>query len=127
MTKEFPWFFWLELTFLAAPFLMIIIGFVLNIYLGSRHLHTMVEALKNCRHIAGQYEGLRHQGWFGRVLIVGRISSAVLWPRPLIRIGEVSPEDIKNFPARLKRLITLHMGLLIIAISLLALGYLARN
>jgi hypothetical protein len=90
--------------FVGGPFLMIVVTFAYSLYL-SRHLDAMLDSLKNSRHIVVWGMGLRHQGWFGRLMLVAKITGMVMWPGPGIRAGEMDPVDIKNFPSHLKQLL----------------------
>lgn len=74
-----------------------------------------MDALKNSRHVLTHSAVLRHQGWFGRGLLVTKISGVVIWPRLLVRKGEVDGEDIRNFPADLRFLLKTYLWLLISA------------
>jgi hypothetical protein len=72
----------------------------------------MLDALKNSRHILIHSAVLRHQGWFGRGLLVTKISGVVIWPGLLVRKGDVDGEDIRNFPADLRFLLKIYLWLL---------------
>lgn len=82
---------------------MVVVTFAYSLYL-SRHLDAMLDALKRSRHIV-VWRGLRNQGWFGRLMLVTKITGMVVWPGPGIRAGEMDPADIANFPPHLKRLL----------------------
>ena len=98
------WSPWAAILFVGGPFLLSIVTFAYSLYL-SRHLDAMLEALKNSRHIVIWGAGLRHQGWFGRLMLVAKIGGMVMWSGPGIRAGEMDPDDIKNFPPHLKQLL----------------------
>lgn len=72
-----------------------------------------MEALKNSRYIYVWGPGLRNQGWFGCVVLVIKIAGMVMMPRASIRIGEVDPVDIQNFPPHLKRLLRVEAVILV--------------
>ncbi|WP_231667057.1 hypothetical protein [Pseudomonas quasicaspiana] len=98
------WSPWMVIGFVGIPFLLIIVSFVLSFYMSNRHLDAMIDALKNCRYITAR-AGLRHQGWFERILLVALISGMVQWPKPGLRLGEMDPDDLREFPAYLRKLL----------------------
>ncbi|MCD5978960.1 hypothetical protein [Pseudomonas quasicaspiana] len=106
---------WLKLALICAPFLLTVMTFVFNTYIGNRYLDTMLDALKNSRHVLIHSAVLRHQGWVGRGLLVTKISSVVIWPGLLVRKGEVDCDDIKDFPPDLRFLLKVYLWLLISA------------
>ena len=125
MTVEAFWKSWFAFVLVAGPFLLGIAGFALGFYLGYRHLDTMVAALKNSRHIVLYGTALRDLGWFGRLLLVGKIAGVMCWSTNLVRAGEVNADDIRDFPPHLRRLMRLHLGMLIFSFIWMALVSLA--
>lgn len=105
MTEDF-WSSWFAFALLAGPILLAFMSIAFSLYLSRRHLDAMLEALKNSRHIAVWAPGLLDNGWFGRFMLTAKVSGIVTWPGPLIRAGELDPDEIRNFPAHLKRLLT---------------------
>jgi hypothetical protein len=71
--------------------------------MSRRHLDGFLEALQNSRQIVISAAGLLHHGWFGRMLLVAKITFMVMWPGPGLRAGDLDADDIRNFPAHLKR------------------------
>ncbi|VVO41271.1 hypothetical protein [Pseudomonas fluorescens] len=96
---------WLAFWILAGPILLAIASTAYSLYLRWRYLDAMLEALKNSRYVHTWGPGLRQQGWFGGLLLIAKIAGMVTMPRVSIRIGELDPEDNKNFPPHLKRLL----------------------
>lgn len=90
------------------------LGIAYSLYLG-RHLDTMMEALKNSRHIYIWGPGLRNQGWLGCLMLVAKIASMVMMPRISIRMGDLDPNDEKNLPTHLKRLLKIKAVILVIS------------
>ncbi|MNL64774.1 hypothetical protein D3C87_1890220 [compost metagenome] len=43
----------------------------------------------------------------------------MLWPKPLIRLGELDPDELRNFPVSLKRRLAISLYLIIIGMALL--------
>jgi hypothetical protein len=105
MTEGF-WSSWFAFALLAGPILLAFMSIAFSLYLSRRHLDAMLEALKNSRHIAVWAPGLLENGWFGRFMLTAKVSGIVTWPGPLIRAGELDPDEIRNFPAHLRRLLT---------------------
>jgi hypothetical protein len=100
------WSSWFAFALLAGPILLAFMSIAFSLYLSRRYLDAMLEALKNSRHIAVWAPGLLENGWFGRFMLTAKVSGIVTWPGPLIRAGELDPDEIRNFPAHLRRLLT---------------------
>jgi len=98
------------------------VGVAYSLYLG-RHLDAMMEALKNSRYIYIWGKGLRKQGWFGCIMLVAKISGMVMMPKASIRIGELDPVDIANFPPHLKRLLKIKAVMLVSSAIWLVLAF----
>jgi hypothetical protein len=98
------WSLWVVILVVGGPFLLSIGTFAYSLYL-MRHLDSMLKALENSRHIVVWGASLRQQGWFGRLMLVAKITGMVIWPGPGIRTGEMDPDDVKNFPPHLKQLL----------------------
>ena len=81
------------------------ISFFYSLYLSRRYLNRLLEALKGSRHIALAGAGLLQVGWFGKILLVAKITFLVMCPGPGLRAGDLDPDEIKNFPKDLKRLL----------------------
>jgi hypothetical protein len=113
MTTEEFWKSWLAFWLLAGPFLLGLVGIAYSLYLSRRHLDAMMEALKNSRYIYLWGPNLRNQGWIGSVLGIAKIAGMVMMPRASIRIGELDPVDLENFPPHLKRLLKIKSVMLV--------------
>jgi hypothetical protein len=103
---------WLAIIFVGGPLLLGVAGIAYSLYLG-RHLDAMMEALKNSRYIYIWGPGLRNQGWLARIMLIAKIAGMVMMPKASIRIGELDPVDIKNFPPHLKRLLKIKAVMLV--------------
>lgn len=125
MMIENFWKSWLALVFVAGPFPMIVVGLAFNLYLGTRYMDVMLDALKNSRHIVVHRAGLRNFGWFGRFLLVNKIAGVMTCSKNLVRAGEVSADDVKEFPAHLRLLIKIHVTLLVLPVIWLVIVYFA--
>ncbi|PRA46507.1 hypothetical protein CQZ98_23625 [Pseudomonas sp. MYb115] len=108
------WPTWAVLACNGGPLLLGTLGIAYSLYLG-RHLDTMMEALKNSRHIYIWGPGLRNQGWLGCLMLVAKIASMVMMPRISIRMGDLDPNDEKNLPTHLKRLLKIKAVILVIS------------
>jgi len=96
---------WLIILITGFPLVLVVISFALSIYISRCHLDAMVEALKGSRHIAIGAAALLPNGLFGRFLLIAQIYGAVTWPGPLIRAGEMDPDEIRALPRHLRNLI----------------------
>ncbi|ARU86670.1 hypothetical protein [Pseudomonas sp. M30-35] len=80
--------------------LLIWIGVALH--MAYTKMDLMLGHLKNCSVIMVRAP-LRHGGPWGKLLLVGGISGIVTFPSFYLKRGELSSEDLTNFPAALKR------------------------
>jgi hypothetical protein len=106
------WSPWVAIIVVGGPLLLGVAGIAYSLYLG-RHLDAMMEALKNSRYIYIWGPGLRNQGWLARIMLIAKIAGMVMMPKASIRIGELDPVDIKNFPPHLKRLLKIKAVMLV--------------
>lgn len=104
MGEDF-WLSWFAFWLLAGPILLGCVSIAFTLYLSRHHLDSMLEALQNSRYIYIWGPGLRNQGWFGGFILISKIAGMMMWPRAYIRIGDVDPIDVANFPPHLKRLL----------------------
>ncbi|MGJ7513766.1 hypothetical protein ACSFE6_05430 [Pseudomonas baetica] len=104
---------WLAFWLLAGPIFLAIASSAYSLYLRWRYLDAMLEALKNSRYVHTWGPGLRKLGWFGGFLLIAKIAGMVTMPRASVRIGELDPEDINNFPPHLKRLLKIKAVMLV--------------
>jgi len=75
-----------------------------GLYLSRYHLTSMIEALSRSPHIARRAGTVDSGGLLGRMMLVSKISGMVTLSGLVIRSGELSADDIANFPSRLMRL-----------------------
>lgn len=108
--------------FVGAPYLLSIGAFAYSLYL-TRHLDTMLNALKNCSYIVTWGASLRQQGWIARSMLVAMIGGLVMCPGPGIRARVMDATDIKNFPPRLKRLLMIDVVLGVVSFSWMVIAY----
>lgn len=112
ITEEF-WRSWLVLCFLVGPFLLGIVSTGYSVYLNQRYWGEITEALKNSRYIYIWGPSLRNRGWIWSSLVIAKIAQMIIWPTSSLRIGELDPTDLKNFPPKLKRLLKIDSMMMI--------------
>jgi len=117
------WSSWLAFALLAGPLLLIVVGMVFSLYIDQRHLADILAALKNSRYIVFWAAGLSSQGRLGRLMLIAKICGMVLCPKSGIRAGELDPDDIRNFPVHLKRLLIAKTTLMVITLVWGVLAY----
>lgn len=109
MTSIDTWPFWIAIFVAGGPILLSFVSIMLSLYLSHRYKNAMIEALRNSRYIYILESSLRNQSWYGDVMMIAKIAGMVIWSKAYIRIGDVSPVDIENFPAHLKRLLLINL------------------
>jgi len=85
---------------------------IFSLYLIRHHLDAMMEALKNGRFMYLWGPVWRNRGFFGRFVLLSKIAGMVIFPNAYVRIGDVDPVDVKNFPPYLKRLLIIDTTLM---------------
>ncbi|WP_300724899.1 hypothetical protein [Pseudomonas sp.] len=120
MTSIDTWSPWIAIIFTGTPILIGFVGIVFSLYLSHRYMDAIKEALKNSRYIYiwGPYLGKRGVIW--SLLEIAKITGMVTWPWASLRIGELDPNDLKNFPPRLKRLLVINITMLYISFTWMA-------
>lgn len=113
---------WVAIIVTGGWCLLVPAGLAFSLYLSHRHLDAMKEALKNSRYIYLWGRCLGKRGFIWSLLEIAKIAGMVIWPRASIRIGEVDPGDIENFPPHLKRLLVIDLTLMLIAAAWLVIA-----
>ncbi|WP_324834273.1 hypothetical protein [Pseudomonas saxonica] len=94
-----------------------IIWLVIALRIAYRHLELMLKHLENSSTVTTLTQ-LKQGSLWGRVLLVGSISSVLTFPDFYIKRGRASAEDISLFPTLLKRkLVVLQWGGIVIISS----------
>ena len=94
-----------------------IIWLVIALRIAYRHLELMLKHLENSSTVTTLTQ-LKQGSLWGRVLLVGSISSVLTFPDFYIKRGRASAEDISLFPTLLKRkLVVLQWGGIVIMSS----------
>jgi hypothetical protein len=116
MSSIDTWPQWTAIIVAGGPSLLGFLGFIFTLYLSHRHLDAMMEAMKNSRYIYLWGPAWRGRGLIGGCVLVTSIAGMVVWPRASIRLGDVDPMDVENFPPHLKRLLIIKMTVMITAV-----------
>ena len=114
MTAEEFWRSWLLFWLLAGPLLLAAVNFAYSLYLSRRHLGAIKEALKNSRYIYLWGPSLGKRGLIWSLLEIAKITQIIIYPRSSLHIGELDPDDLENFPPRLRRLLKIKSIMLIV-------------
>ena len=94
-----------------------IIWIVIALRIAYTHLNLMLKHLENSSTVTTLTQ-LKQGSLWGRVLLVGSISSVLTFPDFYIKRGRASAEDISLFPTLLKRkLVVLQWGGIVIISS----------
>lgn len=100
--------------------LMVWIGACLH--LAYTKMDVMLEHLKNSPAITA-WAPMRQGGPWGKLLLIGGISGLVTFPGPQLKTGQLSAEDLANFPDDLKRkLIRLYWGVIGLLLIMVTFG-----
>ena len=86
-------------------FVMIFLSFFIMAYLVLRHFEEILDALKNSRCIPSDVAYQKTQSFEQRCRVILEIGTDLSRSRTLIRRGELSEDDIKNFPRNLRILL----------------------
>ena len=72
------------------------------LHLGYTKMDHMLDHLRN-RSLLHTLTPLKHSGPWGKLLLVGSISSVLAFPESYLKRGKISPDDLHKFPLALKR------------------------
>lgn len=98
MTSIDTWSPWIAIIVIGGWSLLAAAGLVFSLYLSRCHLDAIKEALKNSRYIYVWGPSLGKRGLIWSVLEIAKISGMIMMPKASIRIGELDPVDLENFP-----------------------------
>ncbi|WP_421556653.1 hypothetical protein [Pseudomonas kitaguniensis] len=108
MTSDEFWKSWLAFWIVAGgPGLLALVGLSFSLYLTRRHLDAMKEALKNSLYIYIWGDSLGKRGVIWSLLEMSKIAGMITMPKAYIRLGDLDPVDLENFPPYLKRLLVI--------------------
>ena len=115
MTSIDTWSPWIAIIVTGGWSLLAAAGLAFSLYLSNRQLDAIKEALKNSRYVYIWGPSLGKRGFIWSLLEISKIAGMVVWPWASLRIGELDPIDLKNFPTRLKRLLIIDLTIMIIS------------
>ena len=101
----------------GGPTVLGFVNIIFSLYLSRRHLDAMKESLKNSRYIYIWGPSLGKRGLICSAWEVMTIAGLVIWPKAHIRVGDVDPVDVENFPPHLKRLLIAKVAMAIITLA----------
>lgn len=107
MTSIDSWSPWVAIIFIGVPTLLATAGLAFSLYLTHRHLDAMKKALKNSRYIYIWGDSLGKRGVIWSLLEMSKIAGMITMPKAYIRLGDLDPVDLENFPPYLKRLLVI--------------------
>jgi len=113
MTSIDIWHPWVAIFVLGAPGLLAVAGIAYSLYLSRRHLNAIKEALKNSRYIYLWGPSLGRRGLIWTLLEISKITGMIMMPKAYIRLGDLDPVDLKNFPPHLKSLLKIKAFMMI--------------
>ena len=120
MTSIDTWSPWIAIIFTGTPILLAYVGIVFSLYLSHRYMDAIKEALKNSRYIYIWGPCLGKRGMIWSLLEIAKITGMLTWPWASLRIGELDPADLKNFPPRLKRLLVINITMFYVSFTWMA-------
>lgn len=96
------------------------------LHLAYTQMDLMLEHLKDSV-LLNTFAPLKQGGPWGKLVLIGSISSVVTFPDFYLKRGSVSSEDLRNFPTSLKRkLVVLQWSGLSLLIVMVCLGVIAK-
>ncbi|WP_166360023.1 hypothetical protein [Pseudomonas akapageensis] len=97
------WSSWWAFAFMLAPFLVGFSGMAINAYTTHHDLEKMKAVFRNSQFLTTTMRFLAGFSFFSRMIETGVIAGAVLWPKQFLKHGLLDPNELRNFPAHLKR------------------------
>ena len=113
MTSIDTWPAWIAIIVTGGPILLGFVSTAYSLYLSHRHLDAMKEALKNSRYIYLWGPSLGNRGLIWSLLEIAKIAGMIMMPKAYIRLGDLDPVDLENFPPHLKRLLKIESVMLV--------------
>lgn len=112
MTSIDTWSPWIAIIVAGGWGLLAAAGLALSLYLSHFRLDAIKEALKNSRYVYIWGPSLGKRGLIWSLLEIAKIAQMITMPRSSLHIGELYPDDLKNFPPPLKRLLFINVILI---------------
>ncbi|MCK6191189.1 hypothetical protein [Pseudomonas sp. EYE_354] len=114
MSSIDTWSPWVAILVTGAPGLLGLMNIAYSLYLSSRQLDAMKNALKNSRYIYLWGPSLGKRGLIFSLLEIAKITGMIMMPKAYIRLGDLNPVDLENFPPGLKQLLKINFSILTI-------------
>ena len=110
---------------------IVIVSLLICLAIALHTAYTQIDlilgCLKNCTAIMVR-SPLKHGGPWGRLLLIGGISGVLTFPSSYLKRGELCPEDLKKFPALLKRkLVVMQWAILILVVGMFLLALIGKS
>ncbi|MPR01076.1 hypothetical protein F0169_02680, partial [Pseudomonas sp. MAFF 212408] len=105
MTSIDDWPLWIAIFVSGGPIFLGFIGLAFSLYLTHRHLDAIKKALKNSRYIYIGGDSLGKRGVLWSLLEMSKIAGMITDAQVHLRLGDLDPVDLENFPRYLKRLL----------------------
>ncbi|WP_312300478.1 hypothetical protein [Stutzerimonas nitrititolerans] len=112
----------LQIAFLLAPFVIGLSGAAVQAYITYRYYDRIASAFPNSLGVKNLQRLWTGYSFPSRCMRVGSAGGFVLWPNIHIRQGTLDPEEIRNFPPEIKRLMVISFSLLFAGFSWLLIG-----
>ena len=96
------------------------------LHIAYTQMDLMLDHLKNSS-LVNTFAPLRQGGPWGRLVLIGSISSVIAFPGFYLKRGSVNAEDLRCFTGSLKRkLVMLQWGGLILLVVMVCIGVVAK-
>lgn len=119
----YSWCLDCQLILVGAPFVMCLIGVVIQYYIAcSRHFRVMLAAMQNSTWPSVQCYKYGVVVLTSRLNLVAGISGFLTWKSYSIRKGLVNFDDVRNFPSYLQHWLVASFWLVMVGITWLALA-----
>ncbi|WP_449433754.1 hypothetical protein [Pseudomonas putida] len=104
-----------KLVFLISPFVIGLSGVALIVRIAlTREFDVVMSAITNNPYLERMKQFWGVESLRSRCLLVSAVSSLVTFPGPQLRRGWLCHEEVRNFPADLKRRLNISLWLVII-------------
>lgn len=114
----------LKLAFLIAPFVIGLLGIAINVQIAlSRDFHVAMSAITSNPYLEQMKPVWGQGGLKSRCLLLSTVSSLVTFPGFHLRMGWVDKVELENFPANLRRKLSVAFWLILICVLWGAAGY----
>ncbi len=117
------WSSWWAFAFMLAPFVIGLSGVAMNTYMACTcDFDNIIASLPNSGRGKYQMPLWRATSFKSRWYLLAGIGGVMAFPKLSIRLGVIDAEDMRNFPPRLRRRLSVTAWLVNIACVWLAIG-----